>query len=111
MHVLNIGLHKKTGGEVDIISLVEALNAATESTYAIEFHHSLTEPTAIVETPNKLTDDQIYKLATALDQQAIAAWSEGEAEGRLIGPEVEQWGAFDAQRFMLLDGKFLSVTK
>lgn len=112
--LINIGL-ARADGKPDL--------APTAVTAALRRHHvpvrdaavhtSDTERTLVVRTPDDAATmavvyAQMPRVAEQLEQEAIAIYSPVLAAGRLVGPQADRWGPFDATRFLLLDGSTLA---
>lgn len=68
------------------------------------------EPTFVVDLfCDNIHPGLVYRIAVALNQQAIAYYNEADDFGLLIGPRAEEWGHFDPTRFVLCDGTALAA--
>ena len=107
--VLNIGLEiGQSGAYNGIAHTVEGLERLGLRIATLKVVESNTETTAVVELDRAsfVGLNQIYRLAQALDQEAIAVLLDGM--GFLVGPQAAKWGLFDPAQFFLVDGSRLS---
>lgn len=107
--VLNIGLEVGQSGAYNgIAHTVEGLERLGLRIETLRVVESDTETTAVVEVNREsfVGLNQIYRLAQALGQEAIAVRLDDM--GFLVGPQASKWGLFDPAQFFLLDGSRLS---
>ncbi len=120
--ILNIGLHTNTGGRITANDALDALrNIGIEiTTHAV--HTSDTEPTLVVAVNifDLFVKRTVVRLCEELDQDAIAVWFPrpvaingrvdwSKSPGMLFGPKAAEWGPFNAEFFLQLDGRRLSA--
>ena len=105
--ILNFGLHRSSGGHVNVAALITALTSLASITDSAVYA-SDTEPTLTAELDRPLRAREIEELCERFDQDCVAQIANGE--GRLIGPRAEEWGEFNPEYFLTLDGKRLSET-
>ena len=110
--MLNIGLNV-TDAEGNVVDtwrahvVLDALKGVGVLNLQTVQHTSRTEPTLVIRCVAP-TDNAVYALAYALEQDCIAVWNVEAQTGSLIGPKPEAWGEFDPAQFILLDGSLLS---
>lgn len=119
--ILNIGLNTNTGGRITANDVLDALrNIGIEiTTHAV--HTSDTEPTlvAAVNIFDPFFGDAVAQLCEELGQDAIAVWFPrpvatngridwSKSPGQLFGPKAAEWGPFNPEFFLQLDGRRLS---
>jgi hypothetical protein len=103
--LVNIGLDSPTGGAaLTPEQVIQAMEEAGAVVLAHEVHTSQTEPTVVARLARPLTQEQGDSLSDTLGQEAIAQLAVGE--GMLFGPMAPQWGPFNADYFLMLDGRF-----
>ena len=110
--ILNIGLNTADGA----IAVEEARQALAANEFLIvrdAVLESDTEPTLVAEviSPNAnpfLALQLLRRVADELDQDCIAVYRELTGGGALIGPRAAEWGPFNPEFFLLLDGRRLS---
>lgn len=70
-------------------------------------HHeefeSNTERTLVASLTKPLTREQLETLSNYLDQDCIA--QHDGIEGQLVGPKAEEWGPFNPDYFLTMDGQ------
>lgn len=114
---LNIGLkrgHLVTGFNT-LAQTLEALDIIGFTVRAVNVVDSDSEPTAVVTV---LSDSDwgvaahqqraLHWVATALHQQAIAAFEPRRGHGVLVGPDAAAWGDFNPSLFFTIEGRRLS---
>lgn len=108
--ILNIGMARDGNSNIGVGT---ALREIANTGFVINSHsirHSDTEFTVVADVTlvrGKL-DQAVDFLCLLLDQGCIAVWSPIEREGRLIGPGAAEWGLFNPEFFLMLDGSRLS---
>jgi hypothetical protein len=109
--LLNIGLARGDGGNISVGTVLrEVYQAGKLVTYAA--HHSDTEQTVIAfvsiegDYPAK-----INHLCVLWGQDCIAAYNPVTKAGELIGPKAAEWGEFNPEFFVLLDGSRLIAAR
>jgi hypothetical protein len=110
--ILNIGLRiDREDGPVEITvpAVLKAMRALNISFGRYETHVSNSEPTLSIVAGG--ADHLIHMLAEAFDQDCIAVYDLYHAEGRMIGPRPDKWGAFDPSQFILPNGSYLSEAR
>lgn len=114
--ILNIGLEAFVNDRVVAIepasikrNLELTLGLSIAHTALVESH---TEQTLVVVAEpwagsrgHQLYD--VYQLAVAFNQDAIAYYDEADGYGELIGPNAKAWGPFNSEFFFLADGRSL----
>lgn len=109
---LNIGLNSANGA-IPAEQARQALAANGFSIVRDAVHESDTEPT-LVAVVHLLANNyliimqQLHRVAEDLEQDCIAVYHEHTNAGALIGPRAEEWGPFNPEFFLLLDGRRLS---
>lgn len=103
--LLNVGLHVNGRPALSSLQVLRALRWIGVEPLRGAIHESDTEPTFVVEVDRPLHQAALDALANALQQEAVAQWSDGH--GRLAGPKAALWGPFDPAFFLTLDGKRL----
>jgi hypothetical protein len=111
---LNIGLNSHKGA----ITTEQARQALAANEFSIvrdAVLESDTEPTLVAEVTSLnanpfLVLQLLRRVADELDQDCIAVYRELTAGGALIGPRAAEWGPFNPEFFLLLDGRRLSET-
>lgn len=102
--VLNVGLADPKGGppltEEQVTKAIEGFGVRVVRS---KRHQSDTEPTLVVRLSRELTPAEAHDLSAALGQEAIAQMV--GHRGALHGPLKENWGAFNPDFFITLDGK------
>lgn len=112
--ILNIGLNSADGA----ITPEQARQALAANEFLIvrdAVLESDTEPTLVAEVTIRNTSPFIFlqllrRVAEELDQDCIAVYRELTGAGSLIGPRAAEWGPFNPEYFLLLDGRRLSET-
>lgn len=117
--ILNIGLEALVNGRVVAIepasvkqNLELTLGLSIARTTLVESH---TEQTLVVVAEpwagsrgQQLYD--VYQLAVAFNQDAIAYYDDADGYGELIGPNAKAWGSFNSEFFFLANGQTLEVS-
>lgn len=106
MQVLNIGLHTVHGGKLDVRAVTAAMIGRCIAPVYCGTYDSDTEPTAVYVVVD-ISSVQLFRLAEALAQDAIAAYDVVAKRGRIIGPRADAWGAFCPEFFIMPTGKRL----
>lgn len=122
-HTLNIGLHTsdrmcerlgicKPASRIHhpqtVLALLQEMGVWIHS-YAVQ--QSDSEPTVVVRTNALLTPERVAVLCTVLRQEAIVQYSHIAQDGWVEGPMAENWGPFNPEYFVLIDGRRLSATE
>ena len=110
--IVNIGLNT-TDGAITVEEARTTLRAYGFSILREALLESDTEPTLVAEVATgfatALTVLQLlYKVSEELKQDCIAVYRELTGGGALIGPRAAEWGPFNPEYFLLLDGRRLS---
>lgn len=110
--ILNIGLNSPKGA-IPAEQARQALRAYGFSILREALLESDTEPTLVAEVATgfatPLTVLQLlYQVSEELKQDCIAVYREYTLGGALIGPRAAEWGPFNPEYFLLLDGRRLS---
>lgn len=102
---LNIGLADPAGGPnltpERVLQAIEAVGGQVEEHAT---HTSDTEPTVVAKLKVPLTKAQADQLSADLGQEAIAQRL-ADGTGALFGPQAANWGDFNPEFFLLLDGR------
>lgn len=111
--ILNIGLNRASGGTITADLARRTLLANEFSIVRDAVLESDTEPTLVAEVTIRNTSPFIFlqllrRVAEELDQDCIAVYRELTGGGSLIGPRAAEWGPFNPEFFLLLDGRRLS---
>lgn len=108
MATLNIGLAVRDGRQHSA-SHAAAVLRIIGGAYVTraEVHESDTEPTLVAEVRRPLNYTQLFAVARALQQDAVAQWD--GSEGHLVGPNAAAWGTFNPAYFLDLKGRRLAV--
>lgn len=119
--ILNIGLHTNTGGRLNPFTALDALRERGIEITTHAVHTSDTEPTLVVAVDCAGEFALLVnRLSEELGQDAIAAWfprpvaTNGRVDwskstGMLFGPKAAEWGPFNPEFFLQLDGRRLSA--
>ncbi len=101
--LLNVGMDKAHGGHLGAQDILDALEAhGMEVKYwAVPQVDAGTEPT-FIGLVDYAASSELAQVAWELDQEAIAAYDVDKAQGELVGPQAERWGAFDRNLFKVL---------
>lgn len=96
-----------------LMAVVQATRQAGFAIIEAKLLQSDTEPTAVMRVTRAHSDlshtrDAVFRLAQALNQEAIAAYSAGHGQGWLLGPGAHNWGDFNPAFFIMPDGKRLA---
>lgn len=106
MQILNIGLNTKHGGTLNVRAVTAALIGRCIVPVYCGTFASDTEPTAVYVVRD-VSSVQLFRLAEALAQDAIAAYDVVAKRGRIIGPRADAWGAFCPEFFIMPTGERL----
>jgi hypothetical protein len=106
--LVNIGLDTNDGKGITASRAITMLMAQGVEVLEHAEHTSSTEPTLVAKLSRPLTAAQATAVSAALDQEAIAQYTDGA--GKLYGPAASKWGDFNPEFFMTLDGKRLGDT-
>ena len=105
--LLNIGVARE-GQEDNTVKIILCYLARVGAVKAHNVQESDTETTvvAVVRFPesNARALNNVYRLASRLGQDCIAAYDQSTGNGYLLGPGAEAWGAFNPEFFLMLDG-------
>lgn len=111
--ILNIGLNRASGGTLTpkLARLALLTNGFLIVNDAVL--ESDTEPTLVAEVINPGASPIILlqllrRVVEALGQDCIAVYRERTRGGALIGPRAAEWGPFNPEYFLLLDGRRLA---
>lgn len=99
MLILNIGLRRNDGTEINEQAVRAALIGRVRAVVYCGTFASDTEPTAVYVVA-ELNTTQAYRLAETLWQDCIAIYDVRTERGRLVGPKADAWGDFDPARFI-----------
>mgnify|MGYP007071570551 CR=1 FL=1 len=102
--LVNVGLN--IGDTVDALSQEKIINElAKRGVKVIEstIKKSDTENTLIAKLSRPLTKDELFDLSVDLEQDAIPQLSKGS--GILTGPKAANWGDFNPEYFLGIDGQ------
>lgn len=102
---MNIGMDVKGGTNLTESQIQKALKKYGITIQESKIHQSGTEPTFVVKTSRALSDKEMYNLSLELKQEAIPQLSNGI--GKNHGGKNMDWGDFNPEYFMGLDGKTL----
>lgn len=95
------------------ITAIQAVRAAGFSVYKNKRVQSDTEPTLVAEVMFMGHLEQLHAKVTALSdllqQDCIAVYNPITGQGDLIGPRAAEWGPFNPEFFILLDGTRLAT--
>lgn len=110
--ILNIGLKTNDGKDLNATDTLRIVNDYGFKVTAQSIQFSTTERTLVVFCTGNLNAARlrIDRLAQALQQDCIAAYSCDQHYGELIGPKASDWGDFNPSFFLLLDGTTLTTT-
>ena len=111
--ILNIGLNRASGGAIPAEQARQTLAANEFLIVRDAVLESDTEPTLVAEVTSLNSSPFIFlqrlrRVAEELDQDCIAVYRELTGAGSLIGPRAAEWGPFNPEFFLLLDGRRLS---
>lgn len=109
---LNIGLNT-TDGAITIEEARKTLRAYGFSILREALLESDTEPTLVAEVTTGFATtlavlQLLYQVSEELEQDCIAVYHELTGAGTLIGPRAAEWGPFNPEYFLLLDGRRLA---
>lgn len=110
--IINIGLNTADGA-ITPEEARETLRAYGFSILRDAVLESDTEPTLVAEVINPgaspiILPQLLHIVAEALDQDCIAVYRECTLGGALVGPRAAEWGPFNPEYFLLLDGRRLA---
>lgn len=106
-NLVNIGLHTNVGGTLTADEALAALRAKGLKVQESAVHQSNTEPTLVARTDRALTPEEGDALSSELSQDAIA--QNGPQGGALYGPKADEWGPFNPDFFLDLQGRRASA--
>lgn len=109
--ILNIGLNTADGA-IAVEEVRKVLRAYGFSILREALLESDTEPTLVAEVATGFATalQLLYQVSEELKQDCIAVYRELTGGGALIGPRAAEWGPFNPEFFLLLDGRRLSET-
>lgn len=109
--ILNIGLKTNTGEQLNATDTLAAVEAAGFKVTAQSLEFSNTELTLVLLCSGHMGAYRIKieHLCDVLKQDCIAAYDMARKYGDLIGPKAAEWGEFNPEFFLLLDGTTLDV--
>ena len=110
--ILNIGLNTADGA----VTAEQARQVLAANEFLITRDAVLesdTEPTLVAEVISTAASpfvvlQLLHRVAEELDQDCIAVYRGLTGDGALIGPRAAEWGPFNPEFFLLLDGRRLS---
>lgn len=110
--IINIGLNTANGA-ITSEEARETLRAYGFSIVRDAVLDSDSEPTPVAKVINQgaspiILLQLLHRVAEALDQDCIAVYRECTLGGALVGPRAAEWGPFNPEYFLLLDGRRLS---
>ena len=105
MPLINIGLHKNTGGAIPAAVALTALRAGGVAITDWTVIESDSEPTLVAALGAPLEPAFIAALSVRLAQDCIAYID--HKGGALHGPKADEWGPFNAAYFFTLAGERL----
>jgi hypothetical protein len=107
--ILNIGLARDGNKNIGVGTVLRELDQRgfnLQGCYRI--CHSDTEITVVAEVELETVNNPVRYLAQILGQDCIAAYIPKVNKGKLIGPKAAEWGEFNPEKFILLDGTRLA---
>lgn len=102
---LNIGMAVKGQANLTDDEIQAALKEFGITPTQFKIHPSATEPTFVVDISKPLSKEQLYKLSERLRQSAIPQFELGSGKGMMAGPKAAEWGEFNPDYFLGMDGK------
>ena len=105
---LNIGLATNDGTGITPEQIEAAFSDIGVKMTRGAVRQSGTEPTLVAELDRALTEEEANTLSEVLQQEAIVQITNGD--GRLYGPQAENWGPFNPEFFLTFSGKSLAET-
>lgn len=112
--LLNIGCESNTLGKLHPVWVLSAVRLHHFKILRHATHTSDTEKTVVLEV--EMTGDSadntraIYDLSVSLGQDCIACYTDRfDGFGALVGPKASEWGNFNPEFFLLLDGTRLAA--
>lgn len=121
-HTLNIGLHtsdrlceklsirKPATRTIDPQTVLTLLREMCVWVHSYAVQQSDSEPTLVVHTDRLLSPERVASICFTLRQEAIVQYSHVAKTGWVEGPMAENWGEFNPEYFVLIDGRRLSET-
>ena len=106
MPLINIGLHKNTGGIIPVATALTMLRSGGAPITDWEVIESDSEPTLVAALESGLEAEFLNTLSIALAQDCVA-YVDREG-GNLYGPKADEWGPFNAAYFFTLAGERLA---
>lgn len=122
-HTLNIGLHtsdrlcakmsirKPATNVIDPQTVLSLLREMCVWIHSYAVQQSDSEPTLVVRTERLLSPEQVTAICYILRQEAMVQYSHIAKAGWVEGPMSENWGGFNPEYFVLIDGRRLSETE
>lgn len=111
-YIINIGLAREGNSNVGVGTVLREIAARPITLHRYTVHNSDTELTVVAEVtingPFTSPSRVFHRLACLLGQDCIAAYHVELQRGQLDGPDAAAWGAFDPERFVMLDGSRLA---
>lgn len=101
---LNIGLAVSGGANLDPQQVIQALHKVGADVVGSVVFDSDTEPTLVVKLKERLSGNIVERLARNLNQEAIAQRFD-DGSGELYGPKADEWRPFNADYFLVSDGR------
>lgn len=102
--ILNIGLKIGEDGVLDPADARAAVEATGAKIVSESIHESNTEQTLVAVLDRALTQQELYAVSEATQQDAIAQRT-GRGQGMLAGPKAEAWGDYNPEYFLMPDGQ------
>lgn len=112
--ILNIGLARNQQADLTVAQALEALTTAGFTCHEHTVHTSDSETTVVTRAARgRNVRANVYHLSILLEQDCIAIYNPRTQLGELAGPRAADWGDFNPEFFLLLDGSRLNtnVTK
>lgn len=106
LSIVNIGMDIPGGGKLTEKRILGALKKAGVDVVDRAIHRSNTENTVVATLSRPLSKEEADGLSRTLKQDAIVQFHNGA--GELYGPKAADWGPFNPEYFLTLDGKRMS---
>jgi hypothetical protein len=106
MPTVNIGLNTNDGKGITPAQAISKLQGTGATVLDSAVHTSNTEPTLVAQLSRPLNPDEANGVATGLNQDAIVQTHAGA--GQLYGPKAADWGPYNPNYFLTLDGRTAS---
>lgn len=107
MPLINIGLHKNTGGLIPAATALTMLRTGGAAITDWQVIESDSEPTLVAALDGQLEAEFLNTLSIALAQDCVAYV--GREGGELYGPKASEWGPFNPAYFFTLAGERLAA--